>query len=595
MLSGKTAFFRSVRCVAALIASTLIMVGIVVTPSTAANPAIRDALIIRDSKVLREANFTFERTLAHLFASNQNDEGLRTADEILSAGPAGNEFLVGKLKQWLISNPEDVQLASPNSALNTEFYNLFPKNFPFDLLLEENSPFYLYPIAVLNRIDLASIGFPDCGEFRIVYGFKKGAHVKILHELENRKIKERISELLLIFESRPPVLLDDEDTKSKQVIRAEKQQFCHSVAKTWKEIEASGSGTALQRDMLQSFFYGCKNSSPCVVGSAGWAAKNKGVMDADNFRWLSKVRANIEFRTAEPVPKWALLEWQSKNDTKHNLFKPRLQALGDSISLRLFEPKNSPFNSSALEQLQKQFFTTDLPDFGQSLANPCTVAFGHVATALANCETCDFDEYVNLLGIVGRTGVHKNLLKYGIVFGIMSGNVDDHSFNAEKICSNGEIPGVDCTNPTSVIHSLQRLEPVSCVGCHLSSSGKPLYGRKNGWPVSQRFTHITPPVAHTAGLSLAMQNEFLKFRNFIFRMLVSDSGDSFPTETFTAAYQNYWTEGLKDEFVDYQLTLLEKELHELVKAGSDNGELVYKIREITRALPGAFVPGRRTH
>ena len=394
----------------------------------------------------------------------------------------------------LLTSMNDDDMVNPVSGLRMKVdiraleAGLDPKN-----LLDPTDPIGLVPIALFNRLDLAPQDWSNCGEHRIVYGFKapvpKGGPD---------------SRFFLIFEARVDNALP------------QKSGFegCRAVVKLWRDLSDENDAST-RATRLEDFYY---KGAPGVSGP---------VVRAQNYGGpLGQVRGNL-FINAPGKFKWQLREWIVINSgaptpasftpvtVKEN---PLPEFYSDTTGPNTLDV---PLEITERTEFQTQFKSTFLkrlvePDvLRQFLTNGQP---GYVSEL--DPKSTSFDPSKYKIDILNRFGARFDN-RFNEFQSVSQGSEDDPKTIVE---TSGPVFAAGVSNALNAFvidppqkptrdDVLSRGGAVTCGGCHQFAANRQVGSVNNqpiAWPASAPggFVHVT----ESAALSPALTDVFLPFR-----------------------------------------------------------------------------------
>ena len=430
---------------------------------------------------LDKAKFSFANTINAILKSLQIQETAENRENFVKS---------------LLTSMNDDDMVNPVSGLRMKVdiraleAGLAPKN-----LLDPLDPIGLVPVALFNRLDLAPQDWSNCGEHRIVYGFK--APVPTAGGPPSR--------FFLIFEARVDNALP------------QKTGFegCRAVVKFWRDLSDENDASK-RATRLEDFYY---------KGEAGVSGP---VIQAKNLGGpLGQVRGNLFVNAPGNPPEWQLREWIVINSgaptpasftpvtVKEN---PLAEFYSDTIGP---ETSDVALETSERTEFQTQFKNTFLkrliePDVLRQFLTDGQA--GYVAELDPKSATFDLGKYK--IDILNRIGARFDN-RFNEFQSVAQGNEDDPKTIADASGPNFKAGAsnalnafaIDPAQKPTIDDMLNRAGAVSCGGCHQFSADRQVAsanGQPIAWPKSAGlgFVHVT----ESSVLSPALLDVFLPFR-----------------------------------------------------------------------------------
>lgn len=563
-------FYSSTHFRSLLIA---ILVSLGASASYARAPENRPSLIINDTRILdHEQLFSFKKTIKHIISSNPSAVEDDEVEKFLNCWwrTFGRQY----------ENDCPVQGVEVPQPKVDSLASFDPTKF-----IDPSSLFRLSPIAIFTRFDLASTEFNDCGEFRIVYGFE--------NERLKKKVDGKLKRLFFIFEARPILTINDRATA------------CQKVAQFWRSLDNLEMYGKQRREHIaravEKFFFDKDFKGHPLKG-----ALKRGVFRHDYFTKHSQIRMNakvlddVEEKFPEP---WVFREWRPNYESRGKYVTFENAPLKDSFEYRfLIEPPKTVITNAELAEFYKKLSDGDdavLPDLTSKKVMPRVIR-----NSLDNSVSAE----INLLGISPskRAKIEEHFAEQAFIDGKLTGKVGEFSYTTllEK--------GVGFTDRVKAKIAMNRLEAVSCVGCHQFSNDAKFFEQTpttagdgcsdSTWPDSLGFIHVGDmEKAQGAAdhrfsvLSCALKKQFLPFRGAILDAFIDDPKD--------VIIQYVGNEKESNVSRADQIVELAKSIQERISAVNqpDNGgddSLPHAIRDLRRLMnlqPGAFTKNRRQH
>ena len=443
-------------------------------------------------------------------------------------------------------------------------------------LLNPTHRYGLVPSAVFNRMDLAPYSFDDCGEFRIVYSFKKA-------------VAGSVQRLFFIFESRP---LTPKAPSGKSTF-FDQEMVCQDVAKFWTDLGLEDSANERSEKLRKFFFQGNYGSStmftPPVI-SAEYLGVSKG-----------QIRGNIKatlYNDSTPPMKelgWQLREWKTSLDkSSPTKLTIATASLKKSPYYKLYEDiKGSDQNLKKLKEDFRLFFKTEL---AKVLINPNQKGiknsnFWYVNNLGTPPPKTQFPEKIILNEYQNITSPPNWL------------NPIEENTSTQFLKLAGEVINENkpINQKLNRMQLLNRARVLSCGGCHHPNGIEDLGEiKRNGgviitqfkWPESLRFTHVNEiKTSEINRLSDALRNFFLPFRRAKLR--------EFVTKKISKVQGSQRESTLAKEYSELLASLNSlRQLTENEKFGVQLERIKKKAKELkikSASEDGAFVKFRRTH
>lgn len=467
---------------AVLLASTgsiIASIAAAQTPSCPPAPTIDQgrSLVVTDG-ALDKTKFSFANTINAILTSLQIQTTAENRENFVKS---------------LLTSMNDDDMVNPVSGLRMKVdvraleAGLDPKN-----LLDPADPVGLVPIALFNRLDLAPQDWSNCGEHRIVYGFKapvpKGGPD---------------SRFFLIFEAR----VDNAHPQKNGF------EGCRAVVKFWRDLSDENDASK-RATRLEDFYY---KGAPGVSGP---------VVQAKNYGGpLGQVRGNL-FINAPGKFEWQLREWIVINSgaptpasftpvtVKEN---PLAELYSDTTGPNTLDV---PLETTERTEFQTQFKNTFLkrlvePDVSrQFLTNGQP---GYVPEF--DPKSTSFDPSKYKIDILNRIGARFDN-RFNEFQSVSQGIKDDPKTIADasgpvfKAGASSALNAfvIDPPQKPTIDDVLNRGGAITCGGCHQFAANRQI-GLVNSqpiaWPQSAGFVHVT----ESGALSPALTDVFLPFRS----------------------------------------------------------------------------------
>ncbi|WP_417670313.1 hypothetical protein [Roseibium sp.] len=548
------------------------------------------ALLIVNRKVLASPNLTLEKTLKNI---------LRTEEQ--NSDDVDREEIVGFIQKLLVGfrRADYPNAGGERIKMPVTPSEVLAKIDP-NKLLDSNSDYYLAPAAVLYRPDLIPEDYKNCGEFRIVYGFRK----PINPDSNSVSSNEYVKRFYLIFETVP---------KFPDGTRVQRIKTCQDIAQTWNGFRNKiGSNAVIQRpeevaQALETFFYetvlekdGIRHGRAMQMGNLGSTDTPLGQVRG-NFQSFERSGGDNEINRI-----WQLREWivgeAHPNDGKP-YFNPRPMA--NSTLPQFF----SDVFDGELGDLQKRFKERFFDAHAKTLLSPVT---HNIATTNAcryyniNSDHFSFDRYI--IATLGMKAFDKRYLSFQ---DIPSAERFEKLFEESGPYESVKNRATELLDATDVFpnikaaHLLRRAQALSCAGCHDNAGGKPISGVSEAggpleWPESVDFVHIkeidSGGVNESSKVSPALLFWFLPFRQCVLDTLLGmdplEAGEGSAEVTLNPA-----TAAEREEFTQLQTSVSEMLASRNLDARSfdELQKNVSKLRIFLQSEPGAFVRYRRSH
>lgn len=515
------------------------------------------SLVVTDA-ALDEARFSFANTV---------DATL----ESLGIAPtaAGREDFV----RTLVTSFNAAQLVNPVSGLRT----------PVDVrqaeaaldpakLLDPADPRGLVPVGLFNRFDLVPEDFSNCGEHRIVYGFKAPDATT-----------GPPSRFFLIFEAR----LDNASSQKTGF------EGCRPVAEFWRDLSDEPNAAA-RAARLGEFYY---DGVPGVAGP---------VVQARNYGGpLGQVRGNV-FLNEQGFVKWALREWIVVNSGQPTPASFVPVTVKDNPLAEFYQDVNAAGTlDPALEAAERGVFHDRFEDtFLVRLLEP-DVAFDNLTPGdpgydpRLDPKAPGFDLGAYRIEILNRFGARFDN-RFNEFQGVSQGSEDDPKDKAQTAGPNflagaaAALGGVvlSAGQKPPVEQVVDRAGAVTCGGCHEFSPNRQV-GVVNGqaivWPASATFVHIT----EDGDLSPALDDVFLPFREDRLREAVCTPQQAVVAAAGAAVASRVARQSRLERLV--MSAKAEPDATRRAALAQEVVETVGELRQEEIQKPGFFVTNRRPH
>jgi hypothetical protein len=409
--------------------------------------------------MLRTAGLTSTVTSQALLARQLWDtQNTIAGAQTLAANPQCNETVNGSGQATINGFP--IQCARNEGSMAAAAIDL----------LTPASADYIYPIALVNRLDLRDAAATTCGEYRILYGRKDAAPTA------------PTGRALLIFEAAMP------NPRPSLGLAG-----CVPVANLWASLSDPAVTAAAAQSLLATFFYvGTTFTYPDGVSVT--------VAPVMHYQNLGAARGQVRmngFMNGSNEARWQLREFKTQLPGDGRLLlRPEYVKSNPWPGLFSAATGSDAFSTWFLGQLPNlvindlnRFFLADNAGFGAGQSDSQTGAIeGPLGDATQfSSDYALFASPALTLAVTGR------LLALG--------------------------------SPLAAVDVYNRATAMSCGGCHQHSNND-LLGGGLVWPASAAFVHVNEtPTAATAApdafgaaarsfaLSPAMTNVFLPFRN----------------------------------------------------------------------------------
>jgi len=453
---------------------SMALVGLGCAVALSACAAVEEGKVPATPDLQARSQALTEEVCDELVINPDRSLAVHDAETLQNAGDGGDFSLANTLKAIIASSggsattPEELlgsmldsfglrEHTNPTSGLAMPL-DVRPAERDLDpaQLLNQNSVNFLRPVALFNRLDLAPASGVTCGEHRIVYA----------------KTNTSGGRLLLIFEAALP-----NPTPEKGIAG------CKPVADFWAKLStAEFQAASLRHAELKKFYY---------QGLAGFAP----VVQHANFGVpFGQVRSNhfMQFR------KWQLREWRTSFDVPG-----RATFVVDTTKQTpLAELYDSGFNPPASSPLDAVLFAAE-------------------RTAFQNDFVSNQIDRLTAPELSGATLSPADVVNgFGSAF---PPRFDDVQSDAQLDPSSSDDPAARAASGFSAKLAtatkggltprqlLNRAGAMSCGGCHSYSVNKDI-GTLNGatvrWPASVDFVHVS----ESGELSPALRDFFLPAR-----------------------------------------------------------------------------------
>ncbi len=522
------------------------------------------SVVIVENDILNAADLSFANTIRSILSDNGKTV---TKEEMV------------KFVETLVATLEVREFENRSAG-----YKMTVESFPgikreltgAKLLGFERSDYSLVPTAVFNRLDLAPKSYADCGEYRIVYSFKKPAPDSSM-----------VQRLFLNFEARVP----NPKYKSPGNLTAKMiAEGCKNIAGFWANLPNESDPNRIGKE-LHKFFYketpggGERAMRPETLGSQS-----------------GQIRGNLQAAQCTPSGTcskdnqklWLLREWRvMPTPVKRIKFPPlqfRAETLKDNPLAELYQDvDDSGQEDSKLSELKRHFHLTFAYLYGPALIAPKNmpkapnslwIVNNLALNPLGHCNCFDkFNEFQNVMSGRSNDNINYNYNEYQSI---------------KQIINNILMKKIPRTHSLTEKQIILRAEAVSCGGCHKFVAGRHIGKLNNNeiqWPdTNERFVHISEiNNKHIDRLSVGLKNKYLPYRKFNLEQFINRQ-----TLIADKISESFTTFALRRMQLDQKLRQLSADFF------NDNGNHEL-IREIDRfwadafAQPGAFVPRRRTH
>lgn len=566
--------------------------------SNAVSADLDRGVVVVNQKILKASDLTLENTLRHILRGDE-----RTPDEVEKEEVEA--FLQSLLRSFdktgFPNTSHDgvvmpVRSSAPLAGLNPE------------RLLNTKSAYYLTPAAVFYRPDLIPEKYGSCGEFRIVYSFRK----EISPTRDDVPSRDFVARFFLIFEAAP----GNPNGAGNPQSTASKVVACQNIAGIWdafrtkpgslpkaKWFEQIGRG-------LNKFFYSTMYEKAGVRFNRAMKMENLGVVADSSVAQTDgpagQVRGN--FLTMETGEEggiqrfWQLREWTVGYDR-------------ESEGQLVFQPQ--PINNSPLPALYTNDRDDDFNDIrGEFIADLVDSKLEDLL-ALGNGKAPMSDK----CNQYNRESRYFNLEKYTVATLGME-EISSKYLSYQDISSEDPLFKLfDESGPYSTViskvrkfiskrprdkriagtHLMRRAQALSCAGCHENSIKKAIGtssdGKELNWPISLSFVHVREPKgggSHDVDkLSNALVYRFLPFRSCVLDGLLKLD----PEAAAVALEQSPVMNSRQAEILEVRNNVFELQAIQSKDARTWD-ELQANVRQLRRLLqtePGAFVQYRRSH
>lgn len=446
--------------------------GVCVAPPPA--PAIDEhrSLFVHDRATLNHVGTTHSFSLEHTFE--------QLATQITNAGVTGvtaetlfRDFWDTQNQAAAAATPAGAHCNDDGGTING-FPNSCPRAEGQQAHNAANNLDNYSPIAVVNRLDLASEGWRNCGEHRIVYAKTAGP-----------------GRNLMIFEAVLP-------NPSPGC-----QDGCRPVAEFWGELSTDPSATSRAEKLLSFYYDGLPGFRPVVhVGHYSSTGASSGYGSAGG----GQIRTNQFMQSP-----WTLKEMRTLIDCGSGTCE--FQFVPDTVKL-------NPFGELWDPNLPATDFNNRVGMFRAAISTQVAALGG-----ASDVNSLSYELLNDFNGAQSDAQSPNGDSAYCTHFNC---NSDDYLGSALATFNASQPPG----NQLTAEHVVNRATALSCGGCHqpstfglnvpgaLGPSGSGL----QSWPASAGFVHTNEDVQvamHTPSLfgndtgfalSPALENEFLPAR-----------------------------------------------------------------------------------
>lgn len=514
-------------------------------------PNARKSIVIWDTKAL--APLTFQKTVWNTI--RQEGEPENSGENHQARIEKFVEGILTTLSQKAATT--DVGQVVPLEALlpdHTDYKALAKR------LLNPKDDLGLVPTAAFNRFDLAPLSLDDCGEYRIVYSFRK--------ETRSLPLDDQLSRFFLIFEAR----VKNVNITGKSIIAVDQRLVdgCTEIISQWSEFPLIPN-TQIAKTLKRFFYTKVAPNRPRGI-RAEWVGGDNG-----------QIRGNIKI-VRDQI--WQLRQWQLDVTNSDPILVTA--PLTDSPQVELFDN----YATAQSPILNKEFQKTFAMSHAKSLVDP--VVCGVISPKLCP-EQNSASAVINKLGISKISKNKLNISKYNDYQNITQyignndkiDNIDLNSYSDFYYFLKKYVkPNTSTNQKISYPQLVRRLHTISCAGCHQLSNRKILGNINNDyirWPFSNSFTHIKEPEQNTSlnvRASKALRKFFIPFRQKILCQFLENRF-------------------IDDKKIDVFTYLKIRNLEELLKSNIGNPKELIRIRNQIKIIKenenGLFIPYRRSH
>lgn len=329
--------------------------------------------------------------------------------------------------------------------------------------------------AAVNRLDLAATDWSNCGEQRLVFARMAGEDATPVTLNRN----------LLIFEASIP---------NPAAWRG--KEGCAGIASFWAELSDPTLSAVERGGRLRSHFLGGWGDPAVEIVSLANYGFHTGYGEAPELeRPLGQIRSN-QFMGG-PGPGWLLREFRPRIIAGESKVTIAPQILAANPEPSLFAAQEGDANAAQARQLGQEIIdklaNLAVPDINQfSIATSLEIntADGHSQKSKGS--------FLSMFQQDGGNGIVRSMLA------TVAGKPAARNLSAEQL--------------------VNRVEAMSCGGCHQSSNGKDVgLGPDKPWPVSAGFVHVDEMTDDDGvsepsfKLSPALTDVFLPFRLKLFK------------------------------------------------------------------------------
>ena len=516
--------------------------------TTSLLPPIRQTVVITDPAVIAAGNFSFARTLNSIIETS----GGSTAPATEAERTALLQSMLNTFNQSGFVNP-DSNLTLPVDLRPNEA-GLSPAE-----LLSGTGPHGMRPVGLFNRLDLAPSDLSHCGEHRIVYAKGTGGDI--------------LNRFLIIFEAALDNPVDDPDPVKRRA-------GCRAVAAFWDGLkDLSGSDLATK---LADFYYKGLPASGAIPAF-------RPVVHFQHFGTpFGQVRGNL-FVTPPVV--WQLREWRVVTSPDARAAFTPVTVKNNPIA-ELYGPKKASDVFDGLKDPFKAIFI-DKNEAGQEQLGTLLEQLTVFDRAMAANQPVD-GAPARKEEVSARVGmlVHN---RFNDFQSVSHDDRDDpagfasQTDMAQRI--NAKLKELKLADQCQITaeHIINRAGAVSCGGCHQFSVGKPI-APGVVWPSAEgRFVHIS----EGGKLSPALEFEFLPVRRRVVENALKAPAAPTPTPpvvTPTPTPPQVYVRSLSRAANDSK-----GQRSDFYDAAAKLERQIRADRAKEQALPGAYVPIRRTH
>jgi hypothetical protein len=436
----------------------------------------------------------------------------QTLDAILGGTKDAEERAVNRenfLKSLLVSFKDDVR-ENPDSKLPMPVYlrpfeaKLDPKKL---LDPQQNNPLALVPVALVNRIDRAPNDWSNCGEYRIIYTFRRP-----LPETPDGPT----GRFFLIFEA----VVQNQSPKTGF-------EGCRAIANFWRRLSDEKDASKRAKHLARFYYSGIAGTGGPVVQAKNYGAP-LGQVRGNFFSTLPDAKSSSwhlrQWIVVNADPPKTLASFKSvpvQNTPLAEFYIDESGTSSDQSPNASLEAERAKFHEAFLNTLVSELFQPDIDRKKLTSGDP-----RYKAELDPRSDKFNKEKYkVDILNRIGVQIDNRFSEFQSVSDGTESDGTEDNpeAIAGEKLREKIGIKSsqleIDTMQMPDITDVLNRAGAVTCGGCHNFATSRSVGKIRDEpilWPKSAvgRFVHVTEEEGFSKEqhLSPALREVFLPFR-----------------------------------------------------------------------------------